>query len=252
LRLQHKGLKLLGKFRLFLLKYSAFFSDTNTLFAPSFLKSGAKIDFNSIFFNEIQPTTRRMNFLAHLFLSCENEDRMVGNFLADFLTNREVENYSEEIQKGIFLHRKIDSYTDNHPLVRQGTKRLHPRHHKYAAVIIDIFYDFLLANNWEKYSEQTLPEFTQSVYQNLEQKRDLMPSPLKKQLPRMIAKDWLAAYGTEEGLRFTFSRMKARTSRPQYFENAFESLIADYSFFDEEFQFFFPEVMKFVAQECLC
>ena len=82
-----------------------------------------------------------MNFLAHLFLSFENEDHVIGNFIADFIRNKEVKNYSLEIQQGIQIHREIDSFTDNHPSVRKGTFRLRPHHRKYAPVVIDILYD---------------------------------------------------------------------------------------------------------------
>jgi len=93
-----------------------------------------------------------MNFLAHLYLSCDNEDLMIGNFIADFIRNKEVKDYSPEIQKGIFLHRQIDTYTDLHPMVKKGTHRLQKYHRKYSPVIVDVFYDYLLANNWERYS----------------------------------------------------------------------------------------------------
>ncbi|MEL7021319.1 MAG: DUF479 domain-containing protein, partial [Bacteroidota bacterium] len=84
-----------------------------------------------------------MNFLAHLFLSCNDESLLIGNFIADAIRNRDLKQYSKAIQSGVLLHRKIDSYTDNHPIIRKGTKRLRPQHRKYAAVVIDVFYDYL-------------------------------------------------------------------------------------------------------------
>ena len=82
-----------------------------------------------------------MNYLAHLFLSCQDEDLVIGNFIADSIRNKEVATFSPAIQQGISLHRKIDAYTDSHPIVRLSTRRLHPHHHKYAPVVIDIFFD---------------------------------------------------------------------------------------------------------------
>jgi len=87
-----------------------------------------------------------MNFLAHLFLSFDNEDIMIGNFIADMIRNKDVSTFSEGVQKGIALHRKIDSYTDVHPIVKQGTKLMQPYHSKYSPVVIDVFYDYLLSN----------------------------------------------------------------------------------------------------------
>jgi len=90
-----------------------------------------------------------MNFLYHLYLSNNDDDLLIGNLIADFIRNEELANYSPEIQKGIFLHRQIDMFTDNHSRVRKGTHRLQPKHHKYSPVVIDIFHDYFLADNWE-------------------------------------------------------------------------------------------------------
>ena len=66
-----------------------------------------------------------MNFLAHTYLSCSNEDLLVGNFLADFMKNKDIESLPSNILKGIDLHRKIDSFTDSHPAVKEVNKRFH-------------------------------------------------------------------------------------------------------------------------------
>ncbi|MEL6866935.1 MAG: ACP phosphodiesterase [Bacteroidota bacterium] len=191
-----------------------------------------------------------MNFLAHLFLSCKNEGLLIGNMIADFIRNKEVEQYSEDIQKGIFLHRQIDSYTDNHPLVRQGTRRLIPRHRKYAPVVIDIFYDYLLANNWERYSDVSLQEFADATYATLNKHIDLMPPRLRKRLPVMIEGNWLVAYGGRSGLQFTFEKMEQRTRFPSQFSTAMNDLMADLSLYEEEFNQFFPDVIGFVNEQC--
>lgn len=193
-----------------------------------------------------------MNFLAHLFLSCNDEELLIGNFIADYIRNREVANYSTGIQAGIRLHRKIDSFTDNHLIVRQGTKRLQPYHHKYSAVVIDVLYDYLLIHNWTEYSGQSFEDFTGRVYRILAKNRGLMPAGLRKHLPNMIAKDWLSSYGRLEGLAFTFERIKTRVSRPEQLDGAVESLQRDFDYLNEEFKQFFPTVIAMVEAECAC
>ncbi|MFK7934435.1 MAG: ACP phosphodiesterase [Saprospiraceae bacterium] len=193
-----------------------------------------------------------MNFLAHLFLSCNDEELLIGNFIADSIRNRDVANYSAGIQKGISLHRKIDSYTDNHPVVRQGTKRLQPLHRKYSAVIIDVFYDYLLVQNWERYSEQSLLDFTQRIYRILEQHQPILPTNLKRSLPKMIEHDWLRNYGRIEGIAYTFSRMEERVSQPKLLAGAAESLLRDEAILMEEFNMFFPDIVRVVEETCSC
>lgn len=193
-----------------------------------------------------------MNFLAHLYLSCQSEELMIGNFIADFIKNREVSNYSAKIQEGIQLHRSIDHYTDNHPLVLQGARRLHPAHGKYAAVVIDVYYDYLLANNWSKFSEESLDDFTAKTYKVLEKHLAVLPEKLRKVLPYWIEDNWLVKYGQESGLAFTFERMKNRVSKPEMLDQAPQSLMADLPSFEQEFVAFFPDVQQFVMEQCDC
>ena len=92
-----------------------------------------------------------MNFLAHLFLSGEPGELMVGNFIADSVKGNAMNDFSEGIQKGIILHRAIDTFTDSHNEMQKSKERLRPRYKKYAPVITDIFYDHFLAVNWQDY-----------------------------------------------------------------------------------------------------
>lgn len=193
-----------------------------------------------------------MNFLAHTFLSCDDDHLLLGNFLADFLKNKEVLLLPESIQKGIFLHRKIDSFTDQHPLVKQGTRRLQARHRKYSPVIIDIFYDYLLANNWSRYTEESLEDFTQRIYKILSDNIALMPPRLQDRVANMIAHDWLMSYGQKDGLAYTFRRVQERVSKPEQFMEVMNSLDRDMDVLTVEFNAFFPEAIQFVREECFC
>lgn len=193
-----------------------------------------------------------MNFLAHTFLSCDDDHLLLGNFLADFLKNKEVILLPESIQKGIFLHRKIDSFTDQHPLVKQGTRRLQAKHHKYSPVIIDIFYDYLLANNWSLYTEESLENFTQRIYGTLNDNLFLMPPRLQGRVASMIAHDWLMSYGRKEGLAYTFRRVQERVSKPEQFIEVMDSLDRDMELLTVEFNAFFPEAIQFIREECFC
>ena len=116
-----------------------------------------------------------MNFLAHLYLSKNNNNILLGNFIADHIPGNNFTHFHPEIQKGILLHRKIDTYTDAHKIVRKSKRRLHPRYRHYKGVIIDIFYDYYLAKNWSKYSKTSLEIFSKSVYDLLIENHDILP-----------------------------------------------------------------------------
>ena len=194
-----------------------------------------------------------MNFLAHTFLSCQDEQLLVGNFLGDFVRNRDLGNFSLRVQEGVHLHRKIDRYTDQHPLVRKAMSRLYERHSKYASVLIDVFYDYCLSVNWPLYSpEESLEAFSERIYQILNNHLHEMPDRVQERLPRMIEDNWLCGYRTLRGVQKTVRFLQRRTSRPELLEGAIESLQRDEATLNLEFNSFFPEVIAFVQQECFC
>ena len=190
-----------------------------------------------------------MNFLAHLLLSGTDNDQKLGNFIGDFVQNREVPGYASGVQDGIRLHRQIDTFTDNHPLVRRGMRRLYARHGKYASVLVDLYYDFLLARNWDQFSKQDFDDFIDDQYRFLQGRMEDMPAELRARLPGMIGEDWLRRYATTEGLEVTLSYLSRRVSRPELLEGATASLIAQLALFEEEFLQFFPELQDFVLRQ---
>jgi acyl carrier protein phosphodiesterase len=190
-----------------------------------------------------------MNFLAHLLLTQSNQDMMLGNYLADFLKNQHLNSLPTAVVKGIMLHRRMDSYTDQHPLVLQGARRLYEKHHKYAPVLMDIYYDFLLVQNWSTYASVPLTTFVESVYVVLNQHMHTFPPPVDERTAYLIQHNWLMSYTTLEGLASTFERMKYRTSQPTLLDNGVSSLKEHYELLNEEFNLFFPETVLWVAQE---
>ena len=111
-----------------------------------------------------------MNFLSHLFLSGNSEGLIIGNYIADSVKGSAFNIFPEEIQKGIILHRKIDTFTDGHEIVELSKQRLRVKYKKYASVIVDIYYDHYLAINWNDYSSENYNEYTQNIYTLIEHK----------------------------------------------------------------------------------
>lgn len=190
-----------------------------------------------------------MNYLAHTLLSFENEDILIGNFIADFINAKQARMMEEHYQRGIDLHRKIDSFTDKHPEFRKGTKRLSKYHSKYSPVVLDILYDHLLAVNWEKYSDKTLEEHSQSTYAIFEKHMDAFLEQGVEHVTRMIDHDFLAAYAQPEKVEYVLSRMDLRTRFASQFENAIDHLNEDFELYNEEFNLFFHDIISMVKGE---
>ncbi|MFT5846361.1 MAG: acyl carrier protein phosphodiesterase [Psychroserpens sp.] len=186
-----------------------------------------------------------MNFLAHIYLSNNNDAITIGNFIADGIRGKRYKKYPIDIQKGILLHRQIDTFTDAHPTVRKSTKRLHENYSHYSGVIVDILYDHFLAKNWLQYSEIPLPDYIERFYDLLEDNFETLPLRIQKMMPHMIADNWLLSYAKIEGIQKVLNGMNRRTQNKSGMHTATAELKEFYTEFEEEFTSFFEELRAF-------
>lgn len=190
-----------------------------------------------------------MNYLAHIYLSGNDSQVIIGNFIADGIKGKKYLKYPPEIQKGILLHRQIDTFTDAHPIVRQSTKRLHQNYGHYSGIIVDIFYDHFLAKNWSKYSNIPLDEYVESFYQLLKDSHETLPHRIQKMMPYMIAENWLLSYASVSGISTILFQMNYRTQQKSKMNLAVTELEQFYIKFETEFTTFFEELITFSHQK---
>ncbi|WP_298345605.1 acyl carrier protein phosphodiesterase [uncultured Algibacter sp.] len=184
-----------------------------------------------------------MNYLAHVYLSGDNDLVTIGNFIADGIKGKRYKKYPIDIQIGILLHRHIDTFTDAHKTVRQSTKRLHKKYGHYSGIIVDILYDHFLAKNWGHYSNTPLEEYTEYFYDSLETHYDILPSRIQKMMPYMLADNWLLSYASIEGITRVLEGMNRRTKNRSSMNEAVIELEAFYTEFENEFSSFFDELI---------
>ena len=190
----------------------------------------------------------QMNYLAHLFLAEDTPESILGNLLGDFAKGAAKEQYSTAIQHGIELHRKVDNYTDTHPIVREAKRSISSERKRYAGILIDVFYDHFLAKHWMKYSSIPLQYFTQKVYTLLLQQQNVLPDTLRQILPTMIQQDWLTSYQQISGVEAAIARIARRLKRGEPLVNGVEELKVHYQEFELGFEIFFPELISSVEQ----
>jgi len=196
--------------------------------------------FNSIY-------TTPLNYLAHCYLSAMNEELLIGNFIADHIKGNMINDFSDDIKAGIYLHRAIDDFTDHHPIVEQSKARLRPVFRKYATVMIDVFYDHYLAKDWIKYHHLSLDEYSRSVYTLLNSKTAILPERTKYMLSYMESQNWLLNYAEIDGIHKALSGLARRTSFESGMENGAVYLEKYYSDFETEFDLFFADLRLFVS-----
>ena len=192
-----------------------------------------------------------MNFLAHIYLSGNNDFIKIGNFMADGIRGKDYNNFPDDVKKGILLHRQIDSFTDSHLVYRKSKHRLHEKYGHYSGVIMDILYDHFLAKNWSKYSNEKLENFAANFYKSLFDNEKILTEKTKNMLPYMYDRNWLVSYATIAGIEMILFQMDYRTKHRANMQEAIVELKEFYTDFEQEFTLFFDELMVFCKQKLL-
>ncbi len=193
-----------------------------------------------------------MNHLLHFLLARDDDDLRLGSLLGDIVKGR-VERYDHpgttpRLRTGIQLHRAIDSFSDQHPAVRRSKQRLAPSYGRLSGVIVDVFYDHLLARTWPAHHPQPLPEFTQDVYRTLRTNLSRMPAAAHPLIHAMSRHDWLLAYADIEGIDRALRGMAARTPVARGIATAAAELDRDYAAFAADFDGFLPDLQAHAAR----
>jgi len=187
-----------------------------------------------------------MNYLAHLFLSANDPGDLIGNLAVDFVKGR-CPYTRPAILAGMARHHRIDNFTDAHPAFRASRRRIDPPRHRYAGVVVDLFYDHLLAVSWPRYAGQTLDEFSAWVYGQLQAHQELLPPRLQRSLPRMIGDHWLGNYARAEGIARALHSLSRRSRRATDLTPALADLTTHYDAFAADFHAFFPALLAELA-----
>jgi acyl carrier protein phosphodiesterase len=185
-----------------------------------------------------------LNYLAHLFLSGDDEQILFGNFIADHVKGKDLSHYGAGIQKGIRLHRLIDTFTDQHPATYDVKLLLRPYVHKYAPVAADVIFDHFLAAGWNAYHELPLHIYTGNVYDLLDSSIELMPERTRRMYQYMKRGNWLLGYASMEGIRRSLEGLSGRTTFESNLPLAAVALNEHYDAFKRSFEFFFPKLQQ--------
>lgn len=187
-----------------------------------------------------------MNYLAHLHLGGERPAQLLGSLYGDFVKGPLAGRWPAEIEAGIRLHRRIDVFTDAHPLVAAARARFPVARRRYSGILLDVFFDHCLALHWQRFAEAPLDDFTRHVYGVLAAE-PVLPERLALIAPRMAAQDWLGSYRDFAVLEQVLAGMQRRLSRPEALDGALVELEALYQPLSEDFLAFYPQLQAAVA-----
>ena len=187
-----------------------------------------------------------MNFLGHIFLTPDDDELLLGNFIADSVRGNPEKQFPKRIAEGIRLHRAIDHFTDRHPLVKQGVERFRETQGRYAAVVIDVVYDHVLASNWRSFHSVELGSFTDDVYGRLESLNHHFPDRVGRFFPYMKQQNWLYNYQFEWGLSKSLEGLDRRSSTNSQMQQSIEVYRNHREEFLKEFEAFIADAKSMV------
>jgi acyl carrier protein phosphodiesterase len=183
-----------------------------------------------------------MNYLAHSLLSYDTPQLTVGNFIADMISNKLVPDLPLGYRNGITLHRHIDHYTDSHPIVRASTALIRDRQRKYAPVVVDMLYDYILAMNWARVTDHPIDRVISSTYSLLTDALPQLPARVQHKVRSMIDDNALLRYTTLPGMHKAFGYLSRRAKFDNGFDMAVRDLLDHYDELENGFLSFFPDL----------
>lgn len=192
-----------------------------------------------------------MNYLAHIYLSQEDKELRIGNFIADSVRGKDFIMFPDRVAKGIILHRHIDTFTDQHPIVRKSKDLIRSEYGHWSGVIVDIYYDHFLAANWSDFHKTPLSDYLDEFYRDLHEEYQILPEKVQKFLPFMVEQNWLHSYATVDGISKIFHQMNHRTKGKSKMNFAPIDLVKYYNELERHFRIFFEELEFYVRQKML-
>ena len=194
-----------------------------------------------------------MNFLAHLHLADPEPGLLLGGIVADFARNPEIALLPADVQLGVRLHRLIDGYTDRHPVVHRSIGRVSRRLGWFAGIVIDVYYDHILARDWLRFTTEPLPTFAGRSYRVLEDAYADVPPGAQEFIRRFIDNNYIVGYSTIEGITRAFARLSEiiadrMPKRAIWLPDSLPDLAAADAELAADFHAFYPELMAFAAE----
>ncbi|MDQ1811876.1 ACP phosphodiesterase [Massilia sp. CCM 9210] len=191
-----------------------------------------------------------MNYLAHIYLARYSDEAMLGALLGDFVKPNSGAQFSPDTEAEILIHRKVDTFTDSHPVVLAAKGLFDGPGRRYSGILLDVFYDHVLALRWARYSDVPLADFIARFYGALGTHAGVLPPNLARIAPYMIEQDWLGSYQSYAGIDIAIRRISTRLSKNgDVMRDALHDLKRHAEAIADGFDLFFPELITFVESQ---
>jgi acyl carrier protein phosphodiesterase len=184
-----------------------------------------------------------MNYLAHSFLSRRIPGLVIGNFIADHIGNN-FRDYPPEVIEGVKLHRRIDTFTDTHEKFKESKRIFYKGYEKYSGILVDIYFDHLLAKNFEKFSEISLLDYASEVYSIYDLHKQILPQSSLHFLDYVLENNIYNAYASEEGIERVLFHLSHRIGHGILLNHSLDLFLKNEKLLIQNFDSFFNDAIK--------
>jgi acyl carrier protein phosphodiesterase len=189
-----------------------------------------------------------LNFLAHAYLSFDDPEILVGNLISDFVKGKKKFDYPAGIQKGIALHRAIDTFTDSHEVIREAKTVFRPAYRLYSGAFVDVVYDHFLATDENEFPGDSLFAFSQQVYAMTDRYQPLLPVYFLQLFPYMKSQNWLFNYRSPEGTARSLEGVVRRAAYLSESKTAYRLFEQHYQLLQQLYRQFWKELKPFARR----
>jgi acyl carrier protein phosphodiesterase len=190
-----------------------------------------------------------MNYLAHFHLAGNDSGLVVGALLGDYVKGPLDRQYSDEVLNGIRLHRRIDRFSDTHPVQQTVNAILPAGFRRYNGIIFDVLCDHFLSNNWPLYDQRKLAHYSASIYQILNTYEHLLPTKAKAFNTRMQKYNLLCAYKERITVEKTLNSIGNRLSKANPLTELNSELWTYCPQLEESFHSFYQQLLSYSAEQ---
>jgi len=192
-----------------------------------------------------------MNYFAHLTLARPTVPSKVGNLLGDFMRGVREEDLPEAVRRGLYNHRLVDRFTDQHPLVMESRALFSPHRRRFAGVALDVLFDHFLIRHWGRFHDTPLEYAIETDYQSLRHGTPLMPAPMRATTGNIVEYDWFGHYAELGNVGRALDRIAARIRFANRFDGALEDIERHHDRLEAVFLVLYPALRDHVAEQAL-
>jgi acyl carrier protein phosphodiesterase len=185
-----------------------------------------------------------MNFLIHLYLSGDDSGLLAGNIMGDFVKGRLSGHFPKEVERGLELHRRIDSFSALNSHYIRSKRRISPSFGHYRGIMVDLFYDHIMARDWPEHSKIGLASYLSETLVYVQHYRSILPERLRVSLPYIFS-ELIPSYVEESGINRALARISSRLKRKNPLGEGVFELKMNYEGFRSDFRLFLPELQEF-------